>query len=214
MTAHNALPAVSFDFGSLNAPAWLQALGSVLAIAVALLLSHRSHVHRRQENLLAEIRFARFALEQLDQFWSRHEETMTRFNDVIMEYLHEYDHFTLHNSKYEVDRFSSDIFLPLSLLNEMPWASWPNPELAVLFWRMYAEVEHCKVQINEWVDVPARRDGRELHDLYIDVYSAIQTLENDPAVLVEFTRFADACRAYVDWAQKRGLSGRTSYLAE
>ncbi len=214
MTVSNTVAAVPYNFGSLNAPAWLQALGSVLAIALALWLSRRSHARRRRDSLLTEIRFARFASEQMKQFWKNHATTMTRFNDVIIMQLHEYDYFALHHSKVEVDRFVRDVQLPLALLSEIPWASWPNPELAVLFWRMYAEVEQCSLQIQEWVDVPARRDGRELHDLYIDVYSAIQTLETDSEVECEFIRFADACQAYVDWAEKQGLSSRTTYLAE
>jgi hypothetical protein len=192
------------DLGAMNLPQWMQAIGSIAAVVVAIWLARNSRRRRSRDELLEEGKFLLFIQERIERVLLQSAEIQDRHQAIYDEFARDVENFPYEASNKIVWDYRHGVVPDLRAIAELPLQSWPNPELYIEFkhgyWhigRLFDDLDQCCEQKSPPDDV-----ARYLRDE--NIFGIIQDIAFRHHM--DFDRFLATCRDYTAWCKRHGVT--------
>lgn len=168
---------------SLDWPAWVQAVGSVLAIFVAILLGWVQYSQRGKEIAAEAERIRTLEIGSRAQFFHMISSQVYRALSVTDSIKDEHKQFKKYNLSSEdwidfcksaLERVIKNCVTPLEVIRSLPYDTWPDLEAAFEFRKALARMEDGFAPLREAYKVPVRDGESENLAYWSDIVQVIE----------------------------------------
>jgi hypothetical protein len=200
------------SFSANDLPKWVQAVGSIIAVFLAIWLARSSRKRRVRAALLDEGRFIMFVQERVEVSLRASQVLNRDFEAIFDEHAQDPVGFPYHDSQKILWTYRDDVIQKMTAIYELPLESWPNPELYIQFQHAYYHYNRFFDEVNEHYNkrIPPDQYAR---------YHNIETLAGIIQLIAEqrefdFDEFLNTCRSYTDWSNEQGVTSDQNLTIE